>query len=694
MYHPTTRVLTVLELLQSRQQMSGAEIAERLEVDPRTVRRYITMLQDLGIPIESKRGRHGAYQLRPGFKLPPLMFRDDEVFAITIGLIAARKLGLAVAAPAVESALAKIERVLPVTLSEHVRAVQETLVFDVSPAKAAPTSEAVTTLSIATQQRRRIGMRYRAWNAEETERAFDPYGIVCRGGFWYTVGYCHLRADIRVFRLDRILHIEMRDETFTPPTDFNSLEYVTGSLATMPTTWSVEVLLETTLEEARHKISPVLGILEQVPEGVLLRCYVEHLDWMARMLVNLGCPFVVFHPSQLQDTLRQLAEEIARMAARPSSLSQESSNMREKPNDDHFQSQPQTKEPSMQPINLREYEALAQTHMDPAAWDYFQGGSDDEVTLRENCAAFQRIRLRPRVLVDVSTIDMRTTVLGIPVSMPILVAPTGFHGLAHPEGECVTAQAAGDAGTLMGVSTFAHRSLEEIAQAARGPLWFQLYMYRDLDVTGEIVRRADAAGYRAIALTVDTPRLGNRERDRHHTLETATVAHVANFRALEAIEATYLPKPFVPTWETVEWIRSLTSLPIILKGILTAEDALLAVERGVQAIVVSNHGGRQLDTAMATIEALPEVVDAVAGRCEVYVDGGIRRGTDILKALALGARAVLVGRPILWGLAVNGYEGVRHVLEILRSELELAMVLSGCPTLAHINRSLVKVPTA
>lgn len=345
----------------------------------------------------------------------------------------------------------------------------------------------------------------------------------------------------------------------------------------------------------------------------------------------------------------------------------------------------------MQPINIREYEELAQTRMDQAAWDYFQGGSDDEITLRENRTAYQRIRLRPRVLVDVSSIDMRTTVLGTPVSMPILVAPTGFHGLAHVEAECITAQAAGEAGTLMGVSTFAHRSLEEIAQAASGPLWFQLYMYRDLNVTGELVRRAQAAGYRAIALTVDTPRLGNRERDLRHTLENATAARVANLQSLKIIESTYLPKPIVPTWKTVEWLQSLTSLPILLKGILTAEDALLAVEHGVQGIIVSNHGGRQLDTALATIEALPEVVDAVAGRCEVYVDGGIRRGTDVLKALALGARAVMVGRPALWGLAVNGKDGVRHVLEILRAELELAMVLCGCPTLAQVNRSLVKM---
>lgn len=316
MYHPTTRVLTVLELLQSRQQMSGAEIAERLEVDQRTVRRYITMLQDMGIPIEAKRGRHGTYRLRPGFKLPPLMFRDDEAFALTIGLIAARKLGLAVAAPAVESALAKVERVLPLTLQEHVRAVQEALIFDWNPAKTAPTSEVVMTLSMATRQKRCVGMRYRAWNAEETERTLDPYGVVCRAGFWYTVGYCHLRPDIRVFRLDRIVQVEMRDETFVPPVDFDCQEYVRRSLATMPATWSVEVLLETTLEEARQLISPALATLEQVSEGVLLHCYAENLEWMAYVLLNLRCPFIIRHPSELRATLRQLAEKIVVMAAR------------------------------------------------------------------------------------------------------------------------------------------------------------------------------------------------------------------------------------------------------------------------------------------------------------------------------------------------------------------------------------------
>ena len=343
----------------------------------------------------------------------------------------------------------------------------------------------------------------------------------------------------------------------------------------------------------------------------------------------------------------------------------------------------------MEPVNIFDYQVLAQASMEPPAWDFYQGGSDDEVTLRANRAAFERIRLRPRVLVDVTTCDTSTTLLGTPVSMPVLVAPTALHRLAHPEGECATAQAAGIAKTLMIASTTATRSLEEIAQVATGPLWFQLYTYGGAKSSEKLVRRAEAAGYRAIVLTVDLPRLGNRERDIRSSFNLPSRMREANFSDEEM--ASMGDDRFALTWDSVTWLRSLTSLPFLLKGILTAEDAELAVQRGVDGIIVSNHGGRQLDSAVAGIEALPEVVEAVAGRCEVYMDGGIRRGTDVLKALALGAKAVLVGRPILWGLAANGTEGVRHVLEILRRELELDMALAGCPTLASINRSLVRI---
>jgi isopentenyl diphosphate isomerase/L-lactate dehydrogenase-like FMN-dependent dehydrogenase len=337
----------------------------------------------------------------------------------------------------------------------------------------------------------------------------------------------------------------------------------------------------------------------------------------------------------------------------------------------------------MQPVNLSDYEALAKARLDRGALDYYQGGSDDEVTLRANRTAFERLRLRPRVLVDVSACDLRTNVIGIPVSMPILVAPTAAHALAHPDAECATAQAAGAAGTLMVVSSSATRSLEDVARAAPGPLWFQLYIRR-LRHAQALVVRADAAGYRAIVLTVDTPRLGNRERDIRNNFEGFPTPNYDS----DGKDEPYMGDTL--TWDILDWLRSLTSLPIILKGILTAEDALLAVERGVAGIIVSNHGGRQLDGAVPSIEALPEVIAAVDGRCEVYLDGGIRRGTDVLKALALGARAVLIGRPILWGLAVDGAAGARRVLEILRAELEKAMILAGRPTLASIDRTLVQ----
>jgi isopentenyl diphosphate isomerase/L-lactate dehydrogenase-like FMN-dependent dehydrogenase len=340
----------------------------------------------------------------------------------------------------------------------------------------------------------------------------------------------------------------------------------------------------------------------------------------------------------------------------------------------------------MELVNVFDYEKLAEARVEPSAWDYYMSGSDDEVTLRENRAAFERIRLRPRMLVDVSACDLHTTVLGTPVTMPILVAPTAYHCLAHPDGECATARGASDAGTLMVASTSSTRSMEEIAQAARGPRWFQLYIH-DRTTTEELVRRAEAAGYSALVVTVDSARWGHKERPLHSDFRLPAHLHKANFQDQS------IPQNFVfVTWGTLDWLRSLTELPILLKGILTSEDAALAVEHGVDGIVVSNHGGRQLDSAAASIEALPEIVEVVRGRCEVYMDGGIRRGTDILKALALGARAVLVGRPVLWGLAVDGAEGVRQVLEMLHAELELAMRLAGRPTLASIDRSLVQLP--
>ena len=278
--------------------------------------------------------------------------------------------------------------------------------------------------------------------------------------------------------------------------------------------------------------------------------------------------------------------------------------------------------------------------------------------------------------------------------MPICVAPSAMHGAACDEGECATAQAAGALGALMAASTESTRTLEDIAQAATGPLWFQLYFSSATRGHAErLAQRAELAGYRALVLTVDSSRWGQKERHirSEATYEWPPSGNFADDPLPPADEADdNADDGAALTWADIEWLRSVTSLPLVLKGILTAEDARLAVEHGVAGILVSNHGGRQLDTVAPTIEALPEVVAAVAGRCEVYLDGGVRRGTDVLKALALGARAVFVGRPILWGLAVAGADGARHVLELLRDELELAMALAGRPTLASIDATLVR----
>ena len=314
MYNPTTRLLTILELLQVHPSLSGAQLARRLEVEPRSVRRYITMLQDMGMPIEATHGPGGGYRLRPGFKLPPLMFTEDEALALTLGLLAARRLGLAMAAPAVEGALAKVERVMPAALRARVHAVQETLVIDSSALYDAPAGATLLTFSIAAQQRRRVSMRYRAWSDRETDRDLDPYGVVFYDGRWFAAGYCHLRGGLRMFRLDRVLRAELRDERFTRPDDFDSLAYVVHSLATAPGTWSVEVRLLTTLDEARQHVPASMATLEPTPDGVVLRCHVQNLDWIARFLVGLGWPMVVCRPPELRQALLKLAAEIRAIA--------------------------------------------------------------------------------------------------------------------------------------------------------------------------------------------------------------------------------------------------------------------------------------------------------------------------------------------------------------------------------------------
>lgn len=351
-------------------------------------------------------------------------------------------------------------------------------------------------------------------------------------------------------------------------------------------------------------------------------------------------------------------------------------------------------------LTIDDYEAQARERLPPASYDYYAGAAGDELTLAANRDAFNRIQLRPRVLVDVSGIDTSATVLGAELSLPVILAPTAFNKLAHPDGEEAAARAAGGAGTVMIASTFSTCSIEEIAATAPGTLWFQLYVYKDREVTKDLVSRAEASGCRAIVLTVDTPVLGRRYRDLRNEFALPDGLTLRNFDAPSA-QARWKSsaQPFAAwvhdlidpslTWEAVEWLRSRTRLPVVLKGILTAEDALRAADAGVEGIVVSNHGGRQLDGVVPAITALHAVGEAVAGRVDVLMDGGIRRGGDVLKALALSARAVLIGRAYLWGLAVAGEEGVSDVLRILREELALAMALSGRPTIRSIDRSLI-----
>jgi predicted DNA-binding transcriptional regulator YafY len=314
MYHPTTRVLTVLELLQAHERISGPELARRLEVDVRTIRHYITLLQDLGIPIEAERGRYGAYRMRPGFKLPPLMFTEDEAVALTLGLLATHRLGLMVAAPATAGALAKVERVLPAAVRERVQALQDALVIEMPHSYTPPESAVVVAFSTAAQQRRRVQFGYRSWRDDPSERAIDPYGVVYFAGRWYAVGYCHLRADLRVFRLDRVQSATVLDQCFVRPESFDSLAFVQRSLANTPGEWAIEVLLETDLATAQDRVPAHLALLEPAPDGVILRCNVQRLEWFAHFLAGLDCPVVVRRPPELRDALRDLARALAAMA--------------------------------------------------------------------------------------------------------------------------------------------------------------------------------------------------------------------------------------------------------------------------------------------------------------------------------------------------------------------------------------------
>ena len=350
-----------------------------------------------------------------------------------------------------------------------------------------------------------------------------------------------------------------------------------------------------------------------------------------------------------------------------------------------------------EPVNLYEYEALAYERLPKAEADFIEGGATDEITLKRTRAAFDSIMLRPRVLVDIDHVDLRTTVLGQPIDFPIMCDPAGWHGRAHADAELATARAAGSVGTAMILSSGSTFTLEEVSQAATGPIWFQEFLFKDRGRTKMMAQRAEEAGYSALCLTLDSTVRAKRERNIRNRYSAPTSP---NYADLELSESSYSLSSDAPrgvnalvdrsaTWPYLDWLAANTSLPLLVKGIMTAEDARLCVEHGVKALIVSNHGARQLDTTFATIEVLPEVVDAVDGRLEVYLDGGIRRGTDVLKALALGARAVLIGRPMFWGLAVDGEAGLRSVLEILRDELCMAMGMCGRPTIDSIDMSLL-----
>jgi isopentenyl diphosphate isomerase/L-lactate dehydrogenase-like FMN-dependent dehydrogenase len=349
-------------------------------------------------------------------------------------------------------------------------------------------------------------------------------------------------------------------------------------------------------------------------------------------------------------------------------------------------------EPAASPLNVWDYERLAEETLDEASFGYFAGGAGDEHAVRGNIEAFNQWRLRPRVLVDVAEVTTETTVLGTDVSMPIIAAPVAFQRMAHPEGELAVARGAAAAGTLMCLSSLATSSPGDVGRSVDAPRWFQLYWHPDRGVTKQMLDQARGAGFNAVVLTVDLPVLGPRERD----LRTGFALHpeyrmevyasaLGDLGVVTPTIASTLVDASL-TWRDLEWLHEHAGLPVIAKGILTAEDAVLAAEHGCAAVVVSNHGGRQLDRAVASLDALPEVVDAVGDRVEVLVDGGIRRGTDVAIALALGARAVLVGRPVAWGLAVSGAEGVQHVLELLRDELLLALALLGCGTPDAVGR--------
>lgn len=354
-------------------------------------------------------------------------------------------------------------------------------------------------------------------------------------------------------------------------------------------------------------------------------------------------------------------------------------------------------------VSTSDFEEHAAKSLPKNAWDYYKSGAGRQLTLKNNIAAFARYRIRPRCLMDVSKRSMQATILNEKISIPIGIAPTAMHRMAHPDGECATARAAQEQGTIYIMSTLSTSSIEEVARAApTGIKWFQLYIYTDREVTKNLIRRAENAGFKALVLTVDTPMFGLRLDDIRNEFTLPSHLRLANFNDEKAdkILATktgesglnnYIHNLFDNklTWQDVEWLKTITKLPIILKGILTACDAKKAVEIGVAGIIVSNHGARQVDSCIASIEALPEVVEAVNNKVEVYLDGGIRDATDVFKAIALGAKMVFMGRPILWGLSYKGQAGVEDVFRILKRDFDSTIAICGCKSVDEITSRMV-----
>ncbi|CAL7949813.1 unnamed protein product [Xylocopa violacea] len=358
---------------------------------------------------------------------------------------------------------------------------------------------------------------------------------------------------------------------------------------------------------------------------------------------------------------------------------------------------------AQQMVCVEDFEKYAYSHLTPSVRDYYNSGAGEQFSLSLNKEAFKRFRIRPRFLRDVSRRDISTTILGEKITMPLGVAPAAMQRMAHPEGECANARAAQAAGTIYILSTISTSSIEEVAEAAPKAIkWFQLYIYNDRNVTRNLVSRAERAGFKALVLTVDAPLFGDRRADIRNKFSLPTHLRLGNFEGEMSVKintaksgsglSEYVMNLFDASlsWDDIKWLKSITKLPIVLKGILTPQDAELAIQHGAAAIIVSNHGARQVDTLPATIEALAEIADAVNGRIEIYMDGGVRQGIDVFKALALGAKMAFVARPALWGLSYGGEDGARQVLEVFRKEIDLAFALTGCATVADVKRDMVQ----